>query len=78
MKTIDTLDRETVESKVKHYQSIVSNYENKYSGSYESFSTAISKTELTSELEDDLLDWKEAILMLSIYERMLGELPGAG
>lgn len=78
MKTTDTMDRETVESKVKHYQTVVSNYENKYSTSYELFSTGVSRTELTSELEDDLLDWKEAILMLSIYGRMLGELPKAG
>lgn len=78
MKTTDTLDRETVESKIKHYRTTVSNYENKYSASYEAFSTGISKTQLTSELEDDLLDWKEAILMLSVYERMLGDLPKAG
>lgn len=78
MKTVDTLDREIVEGKIRHYRAIVSNYQKKYSTSYESYSTTISKADLTSELEDELLDWKEAILMLDVYGRMLGELPNAG
>ncbi|MCL5268146.1 MAG: hypothetical protein M1469_08605 [Bacteroidetes bacterium] len=78
MKTVDTLDRVSVEGKVRHYQAIIANYENKYSASYESFSAGILKSDLTSDLEDELLDWKEAFLMLGVYERMLGELPKAG
>ena len=78
MGIIDTLDRETVAGKIRHYQGIVSNYENKYSASYESFTKNISETGSTSEIEDELLDWKEALLMLSVYERMLGELSKAG
>jgi hypothetical protein len=74
--TVDILDRETVEGKIRHYQSVVSNYGNKYSLSYEAFEKSIplGEANLTSAVEDDLLDWKEALLMLSVYERMLGEM----
>ncbi len=79
-KTVDILDRETVEEKVRHYQSVVLNYENKYSLSYEMFEKRFlaDATHMTSQVEDDLLDWKEALLMLSVYERMLGELTRRG
>ncbi|MCL4511920.1 MAG: hypothetical protein M1470_12735 [Bacteroidetes bacterium] len=78
MGIIDTLDRESVEGKIRHYQSIVSNYENKHSASYEIFTKNISESALTFEIEDELLDWKEALLILNVYERMLGELSKAG
>ncbi len=78
MGTIDTLDRETVEGKVRHYHEVVSHYEAKYSASYEALQKKTSDTALAPELEDELLDWKEALLMLSVYERMLGELKRPG
>ncbi len=78
MKAVDTMDRVNVEGKVRHYQAIIANYEGKYSASYESYSNSVANSELSSEMEDDLLDWKEAILMLSVYERLLSELPETG
>ena len=79
-KIVDIIDRETVEEKVRHYQSVVSNYESKYSLSYEMLERKFlaEATAVTSRIEDDLLDWKEALLMLSVYERMLGELTRRG
>jgi len=72
-KAVDIFDRETVYGKVCRYRNTVSEYQNKYSASYEEFEKSISGTNLTSAIEDDLLDWKEALLMLSVYERVLGE-----
>ncbi len=69
--TVDTLDRETVEGKVGHYQGVISNYKRKYSCSYEDFKKNNSSAPLTPEIEDDLLDWQEALLMLDVYERLL-------
>ena len=79
-KIVDILDRETVEEKVRHYKSVVSDYESKYCFSYEMLEKKFlaESTAVTSRIEDDLLDWKEALLMLSIYERMLGELTRRG
>ncbi len=73
-KTVDVLDRGMVEGKIRHYQKVVSSYENKYSAKYEEFEKSVSGTNPSSEMVDDLLDWKEALLMLSVYERILGEL----
>ncbi len=78
MGIIDTLDRETVEGKVRHYHDVVSHYENKYSASFEDLEKSTSQSDLTPEKEDDLLDWKEALLMLSVYERVLGEMNKPG
>ena len=71
---MDILDRGTVEGKINHYHEIVSNYENKYSAKYEEFEKNISEANPSTEVVDDLLDWKEAMLMLSVYEKILGEL----
>lgn len=74
MGIIDTLDRETVEGKVRHYKEVVQRYEKKYSLPYEKQEKKVSSPDLTPEMEDDLLDWKEALLMVSVYERVLGEM----
>lgn len=74
----DTLDRENVEGKIRHYHGVVQRYEKKYSASYEELQKATSSQEVTPEMEDDLLDWKEALLMISVYERVLGEMNKPG
>ncbi len=78
MGIIDTLDRETVEGKIRHYHEVVLRYESKYSASYEDLEKKTSESGLTPQMEDDLLDWKEALLMLSVYERVLGEMNKPG
>jgi hypothetical protein len=78
MGIIDTLDRDTVEGKVRHYHDVVLRYEAKYSASYDELEKKSTKPDLTPEMEDDLLDWKEALLMLSVYERVLGEMKKPG
>ncbi len=78
MATIDTLDRDTVEGKVRHYKEVVSRYEKKYSAAYEELQRRTSSAALTPEVEDDMLDWKEALLMVSVYERVLGEMNKPG
>ncbi len=78
MGTIDTLDRETVEGKVRHYKEVVQRYEKKYSAAYENIEKKTSGPDMTPEMEDDLLDWKEALLMVSVYERVLGEMNKPG
>ncbi|MGO9481881.1 MAG: hypothetical protein ACLP05_08895 [Candidatus Kryptoniota bacterium] len=70
-KAVEILDRGTVEGKIRHYQEVVSDYESKYSGKYETLEKSVAGKGPSSEIEDDLLDWKEALLMLSIYERVL-------
>ncbi len=78
MGTIDTLDRDTVEGKIRHYHDILVHYEQKYSGTYEDLEKKTSESGLAPEMEDDLLDWKEALLMLSVYERVSGEMNKPG
>ncbi len=78
MATIDTLDRDTVEGKVRHYKEVVSRYEKKYSAAFDELQRKTSGSALTPEIEDDLLDWKEALLMVSVYERVLGEMNKPG
>ncbi len=78
MGIIDTLDRETVEGKIRHYHDVVLRYEVKYSASYDDLEKKTPKSGLTPEMEDDLLDWKEALLMLGVYERVLGEMNKPG
>ncbi len=78
MGIIDTLDRETVEGKIRRYHDVVAKYETKYSSTYDVLEKKTPKAGLTPEVEDDLLDWKEALLMLSVYERMLGEMNKPG
>ncbi len=78
MGIIDTLDRETVEGKVRHYHEVVQRYERKYAAPYEEFQKSTSEKDVTPETEDDLLDWKEALLMVSVYERVLGEMNKPG
>ncbi|HEY9166003.1 MAG TPA: hypothetical protein VIS48_07575 [Candidatus Kryptonia bacterium] len=68
----DTSDHISVQEKIKHYEGIVSHYTKKYSVTYEEFSKSIAGKAMTAEIEDDLLDWKEALLMLGIYERISG------
>lgn len=78
MGIIDTLDRETVEGKVRHYREVVQRYERKYSAPYEKQEQEASRPDLAPEIEDDLLDWKEALLMVGVYERVLGEMNKPG
>ena len=74
----DTLDRETVEGKVRHYHEVVQRYEKKYDARYEEVQKSTSAQGVTPEMEDDLLDWKEALLMVSVDERVLGEMNKPG
>jgi len=70
--TADTLDLESLQEKIKHYESVDCRYKEKYSATFETFSRSIEGKPLTAEMEDDLLDWKEALLMLGVYEKILG------
>ncbi len=78
MGIIGTLDRDIVEGKIRHYHGVVQQYEKKYSVSYEELQKTAAVREVSPEMEDDLLDWKEALLMLSVYERVLGEMDRPG
>lgn len=78
MGIIDTLDRENVEGKIRHYHRVVQQYEKKYSASYDELQKTTSDQEVAPEMEDDLLDWKEALLMVGVYERVLGEMNRPG
>ena len=55
MNHTETLDREAVEGKIKHYRDIVVRYEKKYSTSYDKIATNAPVGTVTSEMEDDLL-----------------------
>ncbi len=46
MGTIDTLDRDTVEGKIRHYHDILVHYEQKYSATYEDLEKKTSESGL--------------------------------